>query len=167
MKITKFVCDRCGKEIKKLHRLEIYDDSQNNWIITSDNDFCEDCVKKIAEFAVKQPEERKESEENIVPDKNSSDSEKTIEQLLKEEKTTDEIVAIKNCTKTAIYTARWQMNRKNKEAEKQSEQECKEQKEKNLDIGKINALWKAGWSVHKIADEMGVEDEIIAEVVNE
>ncbi len=105
MKITKFICDRCGKEIEKLHRLEIYDDSQNNWLITSDNDFCEDCAKKIAEFAIKQTEEQKEPEENIVPEKNSSDSEKTIEQLLKEGKTTDEIVAIKNCTKAVIYNA--------------------------------------------------------------
>ncbi len=50
MKITKFICDRCGKEIEKLHGLEIYDDSQNNWLITSDNDFCEDCAKKLKDF---------------------------------------------------------------------------------------------------------------------
>jgi len=169
MKITKFICDRCGKEIEKLHRLEIYDDNQNNWLVTSETDFCEDCAKQIAEFAMKNQKEQPTAEEKFLPEENSTGSEKTIEQLIGEGKTTDEIVTIKNCTKAAIYTARWQMNKRKKEAEKQAEQEqeCKEQKGKrNLDTGKVNALWKAGWTVHKIADEMGVEDEQISEAVN-
>lgn len=35
-----------------------------------------------------------------------------------------------------------------------------------FDTGKMIALFRAGWSVHKIADEMGVEDEEIKERLN-
>jgi len=35
-----------------------------------------------------------------------------------------------------------------------------------FDTGKMNALYRAGWSIHKIADEMGVEDEEIKERLN-
>lgn len=37
--------------------------------------------------------------------------------------------------------------------------------EKQLDVGKIKALWKANWSVPKIADEMGVCDGVIADIL--
>jgi len=36
-----------------------------------------------------------------------------------------------------------------------------------FDTGKMKALHRAGWSVHKIADEMGVEDEEIRRRLNE
>ena len=37
----------------------------------------------------------------------------------------------------------------------------------NFDTGKMKALHHAGWSIHKIADEMGVEDEEIRRRLNE
>ena len=36
-----------------------------------------------------------------------------------------------------------------------------------FDEGKMMALHRAGWSIHKIADEMGVEDEEIRRRLNE
>ena len=36
-----------------------------------------------------------------------------------------------------------------------------------FDEGKMKALHRAGWSIHKIADEMGVEDEEIRRRLNE
>ena len=38
---------------------------------------------------------------------------------------------------------------------------------KPFDYGKMKALHRAGWSIHKIADEMGVEDEEIRRRLNE
>ena len=34
-------------------------------------------------------------------------------------------------------------------------------KKPSFDVGKLAALWKAGWSVQKIADEMGVSEPTV------
>ena len=34
-------------------------------------------------------------------------------------------------------------------------------KKSSFDVGKLAALWKAGWSVQKIADEMGVSEPTV------
>lgn len=173
MKITKYVCDRCGKEIKDIHRVEIYPAcDEDNALVDCDKDFCEDCAKKIAEFALNIGQEQ---EEKPTQDKKpeSAESQKTIEVLLKEGKTTDEIVEIKGCTRTAVSTARWQMNKRKKKTAKEGEktngventkEEAKDE-EKRLDIGKIFALWNANWNTHKIADEMGVENSVIVDIL--
>lgn len=44
---------------------------------------------------------------------------------------------------------------------------CEHTNRKNLDMGKILALKKAGWSNAKIADEMGVSDRTICNRLRE
>ena len=34
-------------------------------------------------------------------------------------------------------------------------------KKSSFDVGKLSALWKAGWSIPKIADEMGVSEPTV------
>ena len=34
-------------------------------------------------------------------------------------------------------------------------------KKSTFDVGKLSALWKAGWSIPKIADEMGVSEPTV------
>lgn len=46
-------------------------------------------------------------------------------------------------------------------ANKQQKAAAKQQTKKTFDTGKMIALLKAGWSVAKIADEMGVSDQTI------
>ena len=52
-----------------------------------------------------------------------------------------------------------------KKAEKKAEPEKKKpagkRKRKPIDAGKIGALWKAGWSVAKIADEMRISEPTV------
>ena len=47
------------------------------------------------------------------------------------------------------------------EKTEQKAPETTRKKRSNFDTGKLSALWKAGWSVPKIADEMGVSEPTV------
>ena len=47
------------------------------------------------------------------------------------------------------------------EKPKQKTPKAPGKKRSTFDVGKLSALWKAGWSIPKIADEMGVSEPTV------
>ena len=63
-----------------------------------------------------------------------------------------------------ILTKQNKPDRKKVPKQEKPEQKAQKQttrKKSSFDVGKLAALWKAGWSVRKIADEMGVSEPTV------
>ena len=127
-RITKCICDGCGKEIEKnpiaiyaecvdVETGELRTDREDEPYWTGGKDYCESCIRKVIEFVKNLPK-------NLVsaPDPHSeattkSDSKKpTIRELLEEGKTTEEIMQITGRKKSSINQIRYQMTKEKLEA---------------------------------------------------
>ena len=157
--MRKILCDRCGAEIQLKSRIGYV---AVNWRAPSDEslmyenpyegyDFCEQCMHDIVEVI-----------DNVVP---YQEEDKT-EQETPEELARRFVNAMKEVSALEPEEP--------EEAESGSEEAAPEPEEpkmvkpkgwsrekKDIDMGKLGALRRAGWSVHKIADEFGVSDSVI------
>ena len=152
------ICDKCKKEITKgeeVFKLEAksidYDTGALTGIIEQDEDrhYHKGCVKEIFAYANKTP---KETEPVAVePD--------TIEPISCEPETPEPKTSGKEETKAAA------VSKETGSKVKKSIEPKKEEPKKTLDIGKIMALRKAGWTYEQIADELGTSKARIASAI--
>ncbi len=154
MRIQKIVCDRCGKEIagNPVQIMPGYVDRKTGDLWPDNNnplpdwaekilgkDFCVECTEKIVRYAngrLKVNPEFEQAVEEMVSNGTQKKKE-TVESV-----SMVQIDGSEEIVKDALP--------KEKPAGRQK-----------LDTGKILALTKAGWSVKKIADEMGVNTQAI------
>lgn len=130
---TVYYCDKCGKEIEGAPCVVRFTSS----VLTSSNDFCEECYA-LAAAALEcwMSEEEPEVVEEYVTE--------TLEEEEEEEPEKEE---------------------EPEEEEEQPEPLSKARKErKEIDRGKIMALTRAGWDARKIADEMGCTQQTVYQV---
>ena len=157
--MRKILCDRCGAEIQLKSRIGYV---AVNWRAPSDEslmyenpyegyDFCEQCIHDIVEVI-----------DNVV----LCQEEDKTEQETPEELARRFVNAMKEVSAPEPEES--------EEAESGSEDAETEPEEpkmvkpkgwsrekKDIDMGKLGALRRAGWSVPKIADEFGVSDSVI------
>lgn len=134
MKVTKFYCDCCRKEIIKNPNTLAYEDLDGLHPIVPSRDICNDCIKEVIQFI----DGRKNSRNDL--DKFSSVTSTAFEEEPNAKGTTDDP----------------------EELPKKSPK-----KKQEIDVGKLFALKAAGWSVAKIADELGCSQAAIYNHINE
>lgn len=166
--MLKIVCNRCGREIGSIDKVGYIRFCFQNPVeslgeddsILYRNHYCEDCMAEIEQFVRSTPEKKEMfRERDFVP--KPSEHMKQYEQVImlkrigmKNKDIAEKLGMSEEGVATTIYTYR----KRNK-----SQQE----KEKKIDIGKINALWTAGWIASKIADEMGMEEQEIVDILKQ
>lgn len=152
------ICDKCKKEIAKgeeVFKLEAksidYDTGALTGIIEQDEDrhYHRGCVKEIFAYANKTPKETEPAA--VEPD--------TIEPISCEPETPEPKTSGKEETKAAA------VSKETGSKVKKSIDPKKEEPKKTIDIGKIMALRKAGWTYEQIADELGTSKARIASAI--
>lgn len=152
------ICDKCKKEITKgeeVFKLQAKcidsGTGEDKGIIEQDEDrhYHKCCIKEIFVYANKTP---KETEPAAVEPG-------TIEPISCEPETPEPKTSGKEETKAAT------VSEETGSKVKKSIDPKKEEPKKTLDIGKIMALRKAGWTYEQIADELGTSKARIASAI--
>ena len=122
-RITKCICDGCGKEIEK-DPIAIFADHVDaesmdfvgvHW--TDGKDYCESCIRKVIEFVKNIPKSIASAPDPHSEATTKSDSKKpTIRELLEAGKSTEEIMQITGSKKSSINQIRYQMAKEKLEA---------------------------------------------------
>lgn len=130
-----YYCDKCGREIEGAPATIKFSSS----ILTSSNDFCEDCYALAADALQSWMDEEEQEEDEVLL---------VSEQLDEEEEEPEE-----------------EQEEDEEEEEEKPEPLSKARKERReIDRGKIMALTRAGWDARKIADEMGCTQQTVYQV---
>ena len=140
-------CDRCGEEITTKDRIGyvcVLQKNESGETLAEKNpfdsyDFCQECVKEIVEFASVKKMVRRRRAAKAKAGASAGTS-----------------VKPKAPSKAGTAT---RGRRTKKVADPNIDSES------GMDVGKIFALAKAGWSVDKIADEMRCDAEAIKDVL--
>lgn len=133
-------CDRCGKEIKgyPIKIVPEYTGRENDDILPDDlpfpdgvekilaKEFCEHCAKKITRYA-------------LTGLKENPEFEKAVEEMVED----------------AAFPPMKSLEKEDRSPDAGTVTEEKSGRKK-IDMGKVMALTKAGWSAAKITDETGI-----------
>lgn len=127
-RITKCICDGCGREIEKnpiaiyveCVDVEIGDismDPEGEPYWANGNDYCENCIRQVIGFVENLPKSTASAQEPHSEATTKSDSKKpTIRELLEAGKPTEEIMQITGRKKASINQIRYQMTKEKLEA---------------------------------------------------
>lgn len=149
-KVTIIRCDRCGREIEEKHTFrfmpQVVDldgnlEPQQPYEDEMERDYCEECKQAIIDFMHSSPvavQVQDVPKVDSVPEKESAPAEDVPEESTPEETAVLESVLPADTPKTDGKF-----------------------KKKTIDVGKVKALRNAGWSIAKIADEMGFTQQSI------
>lgn len=153
-KVTIIRCDRCGREIEEKHTFrfmpQVVDlngnlEPQQPYEDEMERDYCEECKRAIIDFMHTSPhcspvavQVQDVPVADSVPEKESTPAEDVPEESTPEETAVLESVLAGDKPKTDGKFKR-----------------------RTLDAGKVKALRNAGWSIGKIANEMGFSQQAI------
>lgn len=149
--MIQIICNRCNKPLECIQKVGFiqfcYQNPFENSIaddnILSRNHYCEDCMTAIEQFI----QNRQEANVDLA-----LDGAEIAQSLNTQESTDNAPESIKSTQKAA--------SKKELKSEKPEPK-----KRKHIDIGKIMALKKAGWSIAKIADEMGMKPQSVSSAI--
>lgn len=167
--MIQIVCNRCGSKIESIDKVgyirfcfqnpvesHVEDES-----IFSRNHYCEDCMAEIEQFVRSVPAKKVLREKEFVPktSEHMKQYEKVIDlkkQGMRNKDIAEKLGMSEQGVATTIYTYT-----------KRHMVDPPKEPEKKVDVGKINALWTAGWIASKIADEMGMEEQEIVDILKQ
>lgn len=168
--MLKIVCNRCGREIESIDKVGYIRFCFQNPVeslgedesILSRNHYCEDCMAEIEQFVRLAPDKKevfREKEFVPKPSEHMKQYEKVIDlkkQGMRNKDIAEKLGMSEQGVATTIYTYT-----------KRHTVDPPQEPENKVDIGKINALWIAGWKASKIADEMGMEEREIFDILKQ
>lgn len=167
--MLKIVCNRFGREIGSIDKVGYIRFCFQNPVeslgeddsILYRNHYCEDCMADIEQFVRSVPAKKVLREKEFAPktSEHMKQYEKVIDlkkQGMRNKDIAEKLGMSEQGVATTIYTYT-----------KRHKVDPPQEPEKKIDIGKINALWTAGWIASKIADEMGMEEQEIVDILKQ
>lgn len=150
--MIQIICNRCKKEIESIQKVGYiqfrYQNPFENSVIGDSildrNHYCEECMAAIEQFI--------QNKQEVNVNLNVDGAE--IAQSLNAQDGTDKVPeSIERTQKTVS------------EKEESNSEKPKQKRRKHIDIKKIMALKNAGWSIAKIADEMGMQPQSVSNAI--
>ena len=157
-KVTIIRCDRCGREIEEKHTFrfmpQVVDlngnlEPQQPYEDEMERDYCEECKQAIIDFMHSSPhipaavQVQDVPKVDSVPEKESTPAEDVPKEDVPEESTPEETAVLESVLAGDKPKTGGKFKRR------------------TLDAGKVKALRNAGWSIGKIANEMGFSQQAI------
>lgn len=154
-----YICDRCQKEISDRYCIDIYNKSSNERVTDKSKEYCLKCVEKMIKVQEVSKEIKEKRTEKVNSEKKPENKKRLVELIL-EGVSDEQIKAITGCRDSSLSTAKW------KAKKIQEKDKSIEERVQLVDVGKIRALSRAGWTRSAIADECKTEIEVVDAVLS-